>query len=72
MSAKESIQDIVNDSIKPYKNSKRKASEMSTDIEVVQRPKNKQKIVVRSFDNRKIVYFIFFVYIIMGIALIVR
>ena len=72
MTAKENIEKIVRDSIKPYKEKKRKVSELSTDIEVSEKRHSKQKIVIRSFDNKKIVYFIFFVYIILGLMLIVR
>ncbi len=72
MTAKENIEKIVRDSIKPYKEKKRKVSELSTDIEVSEKRHSKQKIVIRSFDNKKIVYFIFFVYIILGLIFIVR
>lgn len=72
MTAKENIEKIVRDSIKPYKENKRKASELSTDVEVTEERPAKQKIVIRSFDNKKIVYFIFFVYIILGLVFIVR
>jgi RNA:NAD 2'-phosphotransferase (TPT1/KptA family) len=72
MTAKENIEKIVRDSIKPYKEKKRKVSELSTDIEVSEKRHSKQKIVIRSFDNKKIVYFIFFVYIILGLMFIVR
>ena len=72
MTAKENIEKIVRDSIKPYKENKRKVSELSTDVETVEEGHNKQKIVIRSFDNKKIVYFIFFVYIILAVIFIVR
>ena len=72
MTAKENIEKIVRDSIKPYKEKKRKVSELSTDIEVSEKRHSKQKIMIRSFDNKKIVYFIFFVYIILGLMFIVR
>ncbi len=72
MTAKENIEKIVQDSIKPYREKKRKVSELSTDIEVSEKRHSKQKIVIRSFDNKKIVYFIFFVYIILGLVFVVR
>ena len=72
MTAKENIEKIVRDSIKPYKENKRKVSELSTDVETIEERHSKQKIVIRSFDNKKIVYFIFFVYIILAVIFIVR
>ena len=72
MTAKENIDKIVKDSIEPYKENKRKASELSTDIELSEKRHTKQKIIIRSFDNKKIVYFIFFVYIILAVSLIMR
>tara|TARA_R110002096_G_scaffold429514_1_gene642468 strand:- start:52 stop:270 length:219 start_codon:yes stop_codon:yes gene_type:complete len=72
MTAKENIDKIVKDSIEPYRESKRKASELSTDAELSEKGHTKQKIIIRSFDNKKIVYFIFLVYIILAISLIMR
>ena len=72
MTAKENIDKIVKDSIEPYKENKRKASELSTDIELSEKRHTKQKIIIRSFDNKKIVYFIFFFYIILAVSLIMR
>lgn len=72
MTAKENIDKIVKDSIEPYRESKRKASELSTDAELSEKRHTKQKIIIRSFDNKKIVYFIFLVYIILAISLIMR
>ena len=40
MTAKENIEKIVRDSITPYRDNKRKTSELSTDVEVTEiRPK---------------------------------
>jgi len=72
MTAKENIDKIVRDSITPYRDNKRKTSEMSTDIEVTEIKPRKQKIIIRSFDNKKLVYFIFFVYVLLGICFLIR
>ena len=72
MTAKENIEEIIRDSIKPYKENKRKLSELSTDIEVTEKRPKKQKIVIRSFDNKKIVYFFLFAYVFIALILIVR
>ena len=72
MTAKENIDKIVKDSIEPYRENKRKVSELSTDIQLAEKRHSKQKIIIRSFDNKKIVYFIFFVYIILAVSLIMR
>ena len=72
MTAKENIEKIVRDSITPYRDNKRKTSELSTDVEVTEIRPKKQKVIIRSFDNKKIVYFIFFVYVLLGISFLVR
>jgi len=72
MTAKENIEKIVRDSITPYRDNKRKTSELSTDIEVTEIRPKKQKVIIRSFDNKKIVYFIFFVYVLLGVSFLVR
>ncbi len=72
MTAKENIEKIVRDSIKPYKENKRKVSELSTDVEVTEVHPKKQKIVIRSFDNKKIVYFFLFVYLFVALIFIAR
>ena len=72
MTAKENIEKIVRDSIKPYKENKRKMSELSTDIEVTEERPKKQKIVIRSFDNKKIVYFFLFLYIFVALIFLAR
>ncbi len=72
MTAKENIEKIVRDSITPYRDNKRKTSELSTDVEVTEIRPKKQKVIIRSFDNKKIVYFIFFVYVLLGVSFLVR
>ena len=65
MTAKNNIEKVVLDSISPYKGD-------GTKIVNNKKIKEKQTIHIRSFNTNKIVYFFFFIYIFVGIVLLLR
>ena len=72
MTAKENIERLVKDSISPYKENKRKISEISTDIEIVEKTHGRRRINLNSFASSRMILAIIIVYIILGIAFLAR
>lgn len=76
MTAKENIEKIVRDSITPYKKCKRKISEISMSSEDTQeirtKTPSKKVLVLKNLDNKKMIYFIFILYIIIGAVILLR
>jgi len=72
MTAKENIERLVKDSISPYKENKRKISEISTDIEIVEKTHGRRRINLNSFAGSRMILAIIIVYIILGIAFLAR
>jgi len=72
MTAKENIERLVKDSISPYKENKRKISEISTDIEIVEKTHGRRRINLNSIASSRMILAIIIVYIILGIAFLAR
>lgn len=65
MTAKNNIEKVVLDSISPYRGN-------DTKIVNNKKIKEKQTIHIRSFNNNRVIYFLFFIYILLGIVLLLR